>query len=112
LAVAQAQVDAAKANLQAVQVHIDQLIVTTPISGVVMTRNIETGELIQPGVAAMTISQLDAMTVTVYVSETQYGSIPSRSVSSTPRSRALLIKLSTLHATCKPRRNAKLQFMP
>ncbi|MBE9524512.1 MAG: HlyD family efflux transporter periplasmic adaptor subunit, partial [Chloroflexi bacterium] len=75
LAVAQAQVNAAKANLQAVQVHIDQLIVTTPISGVVMTRNIETGELIQPGITAMTISQLDTMTVTVYVSETQYGKI-------------------------------------
>ncbi len=75
LAVAQAQVEAAKANLQAVQVHIDQLIVTTPISGVVMTRNIETGELIQPGITAMTISQLDAMTVTVYISETQYGKI-------------------------------------
>jgi len=75
LAVAQAQVDAAKANLAAVQVQIDKLIVTTPISGVVMTRNIEAGELIQPGVFAMTISQLDTMTVTVYVSETQYGKI-------------------------------------
>ena len=75
LAVAQAQVDAAKANLAAVQVQIDKLIVTTPISGVVMTRNIETGELIQPGVIALTISQLDTMTVTVYVSETQYGKI-------------------------------------
>ncbi|MBG7609774.1 MAG: efflux RND transporter periplasmic adaptor subunit [Anaerolineae bacterium] len=75
LAVAQAQVDAAKANLQAVQVLIDQLIIFTPISGVVMTRNIETGELIQPGIAAMTISQLDTMTVTVYVSESQYGKI-------------------------------------
>jgi len=75
LAVAQAQVDAANANLEAVQVQIDKLIVTTPLSGVVMTRNVEIGELIQPGIAAMTISQLDALTVTVYISESQYGKI-------------------------------------
>ena len=75
LAVAQAQIDAAVANLEAVQVLIDKLVVTTPISGVVTTRNVETGELIQPGVAAMTISQLDELTVTVYIPENQYGQI-------------------------------------
>ncbi len=75
LAVAQSQVDSALTNLEAVQVLIDKLIVTTPISGVVTTRNVETGELIQPGVAAMTISQLDELTVTVYIPENQYGQI-------------------------------------
>ena len=75
LAVAQAQVDSAVANLEAVQVFIEKLIVTTPISGVVTTRNVEAGELIQPGLAAMTISQLDELTVTVYIPENQYGQI-------------------------------------
>lgn len=75
LAVAQAQVDSARANLEAVQVLIDKLILTTPINGVVTTRNVEPGELIQPGVAAMTISQLDELTVTVYIPENQYGQI-------------------------------------
>jgi len=75
LAVAQAQVDSAITNLEAVQVLIDKLFVTTPISGVVTTRNVEVGELIQPGVAAMTISQLDELTVTVYIPENQYGQI-------------------------------------
>ncbi len=75
LAVAQAQIDSAETNLGAVQVLIDKLVVTTPISGVVTTRNVENGELIQPGVAAMTISQLDELTVTVYIPENQYGQI-------------------------------------
>ncbi len=75
LAVAQAQINSAVTNLEAVQVLIDKLIVTTPISGVVTTRNVEAGELIQPGVAAMTISQLDELTVTVYIPENQYGQI-------------------------------------
>ncbi len=75
LGVAQAQVDSARTNLEAVQVLIDKLIVTTPINGVVTTRNVEPGELIQPGAAAMTISQLDELTVTVYISENQYGQI-------------------------------------
>ncbi|MBC8496231.1 MAG: efflux RND transporter periplasmic adaptor subunit, partial [Chloroflexi bacterium] len=38
-------------------------------------RNVEAGELIQPGLAAMTISQLDELTVTVYIPENQYGQI-------------------------------------
>ncbi|MEA3351325.1 MAG: efflux RND transporter periplasmic adaptor subunit [Chloroflexota bacterium] len=75
LAVAQAQVDAASTNLEAVQVLIDKLIVSAPISGTVTTRNVETGEVIQPGLATMTISQMDELTVTVYIPENQYGKI-------------------------------------
>jgi len=75
LAVAQAQIDSAKANLEAIQVHIDLLVIKTPISGVVTTRNVEPGEVIQPGMAAMTISQLEELTVTVYIPEDKYGLI-------------------------------------
>ncbi len=75
LAVAQSQVDAAQANLEAVQVQIDKFLVTTPIDGVVMTRNIEVGEIARPGMSAMTIGQLGALTVKVYVSENRYGQI-------------------------------------
>jgi len=75
LAVSQALVDSAKANLDAIQVQIDLLIVTAPVSGVVMTRNVEPGEVIQPGLAALTISQLDQLTITVYIPEDKYGQI-------------------------------------
>lgn len=75
LAVAQAQVDAAFASLDAIQTQTDKLIVSTPIGGVVTVRNLETGETIQPGLAAMTISQIERLTVTVYIPENQYGQI-------------------------------------
>jgi HlyD family secretion protein len=75
LAVAEAEVDSARTNLEAIQVQIDLLIVTTPVSGVIMTRNVEPGEVIQPGLAAMTIAQLDKLTITVYIPEDKYGQI-------------------------------------
>jgi len=75
LAVAQAQLDTAIANLEAAQVQVDLLMVTTPVDGIVMTRNIETGEIIPPGVAAMTIGQLDNLTIMVFIPENKYGQI-------------------------------------
>ncbi len=75
LAVAQAQLDTAQADLEAEQVQVDLLLVTTPVGGVVMTRNIELGETIPPGVAALSIGQLDNLTVTVFIPENKYGQI-------------------------------------
>lgn len=75
LAVAQAQLDTARADLEAAQVQVDLLMVTTPLDGVVMTRNIEPGEIIPPGVAALSIGQLDNLTVTVFIPENKYGQI-------------------------------------
>jgi HlyD family secretion protein len=75
LAVAQAQLDTAQADLEAAQVQVDLLMVTTPADGVVMTRNIEPGETIPPGVAALSVGQLDNLTVTVFIPENKYGQI-------------------------------------
>jgi len=75
LDVAQAQVDSAKANVEAIQIQLDLLAVKSPVNGVVMTRNIEPGEVLQPGLAAMTIAILDELTVTVYIPEDKYGQI-------------------------------------
>jgi multidrug resistance efflux pump len=75
LDIAQAQVESARANLEALQVQIDLLIIESPVAGVVMTRNIEPGEVLQPGLAAMTIGRLDQLTVTVYLPEDRYGTI-------------------------------------
>jgi HlyD family secretion protein len=75
LAVTQAHLEAAQANLDAIQVQIELLIVTAPVGGVVMTRNVEPGEVIQPGLAVLTIGQLDQLTITVYIAEDKYGQI-------------------------------------
>ena len=47
----------------------------TAVAGVIMTRTAEPGELIQPGMTALTIGQLDGLTVTVYIPENRYGQI-------------------------------------
>jgi multidrug resistance efflux pump len=75
LAVAQAHLDTAQADLEAAQVQVDLLMVTTPVDGVVMTRNVETGETIPPGVAALSVGKLDNLTVTVFIPENKYGQI-------------------------------------
>ena len=75
LAVAQSQVNAAQTNLEAVQAQIDKLLVTSPIDGVVMTHNVEIGEIAQAGMSAMTISNFNDRTVKVYIPEDRYGQI-------------------------------------
>jgi HlyD family secretion protein len=65
----------AKAALDAVELQLSKLTVTSPIAGVVMTRNVEPGEAIQPGVTAMTVGQMDQLTITVYIPEDRYGQI-------------------------------------
>ncbi len=75
LAVAKSQVTAANANLEAVQVQIDKMLVSSPIKGLVMTSNVKVGEIARPGMSAMTIGQLDVPTVKVYIPENRYGQI-------------------------------------
>ncbi|MCP4416724.1 MAG: HlyD family efflux transporter periplasmic adaptor subunit [Chloroflexi bacterium] len=65
----------AQAALNLVDIQMERLVVETAVSGTILTRNIEPGELVQPGLTAMTIGQLDELTVTVYISENRYGQI-------------------------------------
>lgn len=72
---AQTSVSQAQAELDLIEVQIEKLVVHTPISGVVISRNIEPGEVIQPGAPVMTIGQLEDLKITVYVPEDRYGRI-------------------------------------
>jgi multidrug resistance efflux pump len=45
------------------------------VDGVVLTRSIQPGEVIQVGMTAMTIAKLDKLKVTVYISEDRYGEV-------------------------------------
>jgi multidrug resistance efflux pump len=56
-----------------VVVHGDK--VHTPIDGVVLDRAVEPGEIVSPGTTLVTISNLDELTLTVYVPEDRYGQI-------------------------------------
>lgn len=65
----------AEANLALVEAQIAKLEVSAPMDGVILTRNVEPGEFVQPGAAALTIGDLSDLTITVYVPENRYGEI-------------------------------------
>jgi len=79
IANAEAQLEAAQAQLEAeldaIDLELDKYVVLAPVSGVVIVRNVEPGELILPGAPAMTIGQLDELTLTVYLPEDRYGQV-------------------------------------
>ncbi len=72
---AEKAVGQARANLALVETQLGKLQVTAPISGVVLTRSLQPGEVLQAGLPAMTIAQLDELRVTVYISENRYGQL-------------------------------------
>ncbi|MBN2555840.1 MAG: efflux RND transporter periplasmic adaptor subunit [Anaerolineales bacterium] len=76
-AVAQAEAGLAQAQaaLEVLSVQQDKMTLYAPISGTVMARGIETGELASPGATLFTIADLDAVSLTVYIPENQYGRI-------------------------------------
>jgi len=45
------------------------------MNGVVLVRNVEPGEFVQPGATTFSVADLDNITITVYVPEDQYGNI-------------------------------------
>ncbi|HET6845928.1 MAG TPA: efflux RND transporter periplasmic adaptor subunit [Anaerolineales bacterium] len=69
-AVAQAQ-----ANLDLLDAQMAKLTVYAPLDGVILSRNIEPGEVVQPGAVALSVGDLTQLTITVYVPEDRYGEI-------------------------------------
>jgi HlyD family secretion protein len=65
----------ANAQLALIDVQISKLTILAPISGVVITRSVQVGEVLAPGSAAITIAQLDPLTITVFVPESDYGNL-------------------------------------
>lgn len=75
IAVAQSQVQAAQAALEAAQVQLDKANVRAPLNGIVVARSIYTGELAVPAIPALTLADLDNVTLTIYVPGKQLGQI-------------------------------------
>jgi len=65
----------AKAEVKLVEVQLKKLVIHAPVSGVVLSRDVEPGEVIQPAATVMTLGQLDQLTITVYVPEDEYGQL-------------------------------------
>ena len=73
--VAQAQAGSAAAAIDVLKVQIDKLTLNSPLSGVVLKRAIEPGEVVMPGASLLTIGDLAHLYIVVYVSESRYGEI-------------------------------------
>ena len=72
---AQTAVQQAEANLALLDTQITKLTVYSPMNGVILTRNVEPGEFVQPGATAFAMADLNNITITVYVPEDRYGQI-------------------------------------
>ncbi len=72
---AQTAVEQAQANLDLIDTQIAKLTVSSPMNGVVLTRNAEVGEFVQPGAMAFVLGELNDLTITVYVPENRYGEV-------------------------------------
>ncbi|HMA09906.1 MAG TPA: efflux RND transporter periplasmic adaptor subunit, partial [Ramlibacter sp.] len=72
---AQDGVAQAQANVGLLEAQLGKLEVSAPLGGVILTRNVEPGEYVAPGAAALTMGDLGALTITVYVPEDRYGAI-------------------------------------
>jgi HlyD family secretion protein len=72
---AEAVVAQAQAELHAIDTQMEKLVVRAPVSGVVISRSVEPGEVIAAGGVAMTVGELNRLTITVYLPEDRYGEI-------------------------------------
>ncbi len=65
----------AEASLALIDAQVAKLAVNAPMNGVILTRNVEPGEFVQPGATTLTIGNINELTITVYVPENRYGEI-------------------------------------
>lgn len=72
---AKSAVAQADASLALLDTQLAKLTIVSPLDGVVLVRNVEPGEFVQPGAVALTMADLTNLTITVYVPENLYGQI-------------------------------------
>ena len=73
--VAQAQVDLAQAGLEAAQLQLGKTTIVAPSNGIIVARCVQTGELAAPGITALTLANLDQVTLTIYVPGSDLGQV-------------------------------------
>jgi multidrug resistance efflux pump len=64
-----------ESQLRSIELQIENASVVAPADGVVLTLNIDRGEVVSPGMIVLTLGKLDQMTLTVYLPENQYGRV-------------------------------------
>jgi multidrug resistance efflux pump len=72
---AEAALAQAQAALALIDVQMEKAVIRAPMDGVVLTRNLETGETAAPGGVVMKIGYLHEVELVVYIPETEYGKV-------------------------------------
>src|SRR5208283_3221211 len=73
--VAKANIRNASANLELARIMLGYTTLRAPFSGVILTRQTELGEVMQPGTPVVTLADLDHVWLRAYVAETDLGRI-------------------------------------
>lgn len=73
--VAEASVSNARESLKLAQIILDYTTLHAPFSGVILVRNAEIGEAVQPGTPVFTLANLDRVWLRAYINETDVGRI-------------------------------------
>ena len=72
---ARINVQAAQANLKLLDDQIGKMSITAPVDGVVMTRSVDPGNVVNPGTELLSLARMNDLTITVYIPEDSFGKI-------------------------------------
>lgn len=72
---AEAALAQAQSAVKVIEVQLEKIVVKAPVSGVILARNIQPGEVVSPGSTVFVIGQLEEVELIVYIPETQYGKV-------------------------------------
>jgi len=73
LASAQAMEKQLRSQLETVKTQLSYTEIRSPMNGVVLTKNVEAGEFVNPGTPVVTIANIDELWMNIYIPETQTG---------------------------------------
>jgi HlyD family secretion protein len=72
---ARAQVEQARASLKLTETQLSYTVLYSPISGVVLVKSGEVGEVLNPGTSVLTLADIQNVWLKAYVSETDLGKV-------------------------------------
>jgi len=75
IAIAQANLKEASANLGMSRVNLDYTVLRAPTAGVITVRQAELGEVVVPGTPVVTLADLDHIWLRAYIAETDLGRV-------------------------------------
>jgi len=73
LSAARAREKELMAQLEAAKTQLSYTEIRAPLDGVVLTKNVEAGEFVNPGTPVVTIANIDDLWMNIYIPETQTG---------------------------------------